>query len=303
MRICVTGSEGFIGAHTCARLFAAGHDVIGLDVKASDWTGPGPRVSASVNCDITNITKLKRTFESYEPHAVVHLAANSSLQRSISEPVYDAINNIIGTLNVIEVAKLVNCKRIVFASSSAVYGNSDLGPYHEHCPREPIVYYGVSKAAGEMYVKNSGLCYAILRYANVYGPGQRPLGENILIARLLAHVFENEPFKIFGDGEQVRDFVFVGDVAEANLYAVEYEADGTYNISSGIGYSVNHVVSIVKHLTAFQGRIEHAPAREGELRSVVMLPSLAWRDLAWKAHSELTDGLKQTIEAWQMKGK
>jgi UDP-glucose 4-epimerase len=298
-RILVTGSDGFIGRHTCSRLLTAGHDVIGLDKNAQDWVGAGPRVSASCQCDITNHTKLKKIFTSYEPNAVIHLAANSSLQRSIKEPTFDAISNIIGTLNVIEAAKASGCKRIVFASTSAVYGNNSDSPYHERMPREPMCQYGISKSAGEMYIQCSGLSYAILRYANVYGPGQRPLGENILIARLLAHIFQGEPFNVYGDGEQVRDFIFVRDVADANLYAMESPRDGIYNIATGMGHSVNHVVSIIRHLTGYKTKIKNTEAKPGELRTVVLLPSMAWRDLGWKSIVQLVEGLKETIYAWQ----
>lgn len=301
MRIIVTGSAGFIGRVTVIRLEAAGHDVIAIDKNETDTITAGPRVTSHIKCDVTNISKLKNVFRSYEPNAIIHLAANSSLQRSINEPVYDALNNIIGTLNVIECAKMYNCQRLVFSSTSAVYGHSMDGPYHERMARDPICNYGISKATCEMYISICGIPYAILRYANVYGPGQKPVGDNILIARLLNHIFNGEPFAIYGDGEQVRDFIYVWDVAEANLVAVEDGKSCTWNISTGTGYSVNHVVSLIVHMTMHKGRIEHIDAKPGELRSVILMPSMAWRDLGWKAMTQLPDGLKTTIEEWRNK--
>ncbi len=297
MKICVTGSKGFIGTHTVEKLVDQGHEVLSIDRHGSNSFGYSGNVNHKVG-DVTDPKFILAVFEQDLPDVVLHLAANSSLQRSVQDALYDAYQNVIGTLVMVGAAQRFKCKRFVFASTSAVYGPRAYGAYTEQDTISPQVPYGVSKAAGEMYVRCSGLSYAILRYGNVYGPGQKPLGENILIARALAHLIDGKPFKINGDGEQVRDWIFVGDVAEANLAALFSDVSGTFNISTGKGVSVNDILSILKRLAKYKGGIEHGPAQEGELRSVIMDLSEAKAMLGWRPKTLLGDGLEQTYRAW-----
>lgn len=296
MKICVTGANGFIGSHTVNKLAEQGHKIMSIDRHGFINFEPSSNIS-HVNMDVTDYKLLRKFFDREEPEAILHLAANSSLQRSVTDALYDAYNNVIGTVTVLGLAQRYKC-RFVFASTSAVYGPRAFGSYSEQDAVQPQVPYGVSKAAGEMYVRCSGLSYAVLRYGNVYGPGQKPLGENILIARALAHLIDGKPFKINGDGKQVRDWIFVGDVADANIKALLSDVSGTFNISTGKGVSVDDIMIILKKLAKHEGEIEHGPAQKGELRSVVMDSSNAKAMLGWYPKTRLGDGLRRTYIEW-----
>ena len=298
-RICVTGANGFIGRHTIRKLIEAGHKVIGIDRNLPNRQGAGFGKYKPFRADIRDAATLAGIFQQEQPEAVLHLAANSSLQHSISWPVEDADHNVMGTLRLLGVARTYDVKRFVFASTSAVYGPQDSGMYSEDDLVQPQVPYGVSKAAGEMYVRSSGLSYAILRYGNVYGPKQKPLGENILIARALAHMKDGEPFSINGDGEQTRDWIYVEDVVDANLAALFSSADGTFNVSTGVGISVNEVIDRLRAIVGFHEVIEHNPPSKGELRNVILKSRLAREKLGWRSVIPLEIGLRATAEAWK----
>ena len=296
MKICVTGSSGFIGRHTVKRL-AEDHKIISIDKHGSNSFGFTDNVYHTVG-DITDPRFVVSVFERDPPDAVLHLAANSSLQKSVTDALFDANQNVIGTLVVVGAAAKFKCKRFVFASTSAVYGPRSFGAYTEQDTVNPQVPYGISKAAGEMYVKASGLSYAILRYGNVYGPGQKPLGENILVARALAHMIDGEPFNINGDGEQLRDWIYVDDVADANITALLSDVSGTFNISTGAGSSVNDIIALLRRLVKTMEPIKHGPPKPGELREVIMDSHDAQIMLGWRPKTQLTEGLKKTYEEW-----
>ena len=297
MKICVTGARGFIGSHTIKKLVEQDHEVLAIDRNGNNDFGYSKKVN-QIRIDVTDKQFLRNVFEREKPDAILHLAANSSLQRSITDASYDAFNNVIGTVTMLGIAQHYKVKRFVFASTSAVYGPQESGEYNEDDPVIPQVPYGVSKAAGEMYVRCSGLSYAILRYGNVYGPGQKPLGENILIARALAHMIDGASFKINGDGENVRDFVYVEDVAEANIKALFSDANGTFNIATGRGVTVFQIVQELQNLTGHKDEVEYGPANSGELRTVVLNSLQADLELGWHSRTRLVDGLAETQRAW-----
>jgi UDP-glucose 4-epimerase len=298
MKICVTGSKGFIGKHTVKKLVDKGHDVISIDRHGSNSFGFSSNICHTAG-SVTDPKFVLAVFKRDPPDAVLHLAANSSLQRSVKDALYDAYQNVIGTLVMVGAAQRYKCKRFVFASTSAVYGPRAFGAYTEQDTVLPQVPYGISKAAGEMYIRASELSYAVLRYGNVYGPGQKPLGENILIARALAHLIDDEPFKINGDGEQLRDWVYVEDVADANITALFSDVSGTFNISTGRGTSVNDIITILRRLVNKGVKpIKHGPAKPGELREVIMDSHDAQTMLGWRAKTQLAEGLKRTYQAW-----
>ena len=297
MKICVTGSAGFIGRATVDALLAKGHSVLAIDRHEQPGLSGDGVLRAKM--DIMDERFVRDLFDQERPEAVIHLAANASLQRSLTDTVYDAMQNVIGTVSILGAAQHVDCKRFVFASTSAVYGPKESGTYSEGDLVRPQVPYGVSKAAGEMYVRSSGLSYAILRYGNVYGPKQKPLGENILIARALAHMKDGEPFSINGDGEQTRDWIYVEDVVDANLAALFSSADGTFNVSTGVGISVNEVIDRLRAIVGFHEVIEHNPPSKGELRNVILKSRLAREKLGWRSVIPLEIGLRATAEAWK----
>jgi len=299
MRILCTGSAGFIGKHTCELLYKYDYGVMGIDkndVHPSTVSNYQRRALNILECD-----DLSRAFDEWKPEAILHLAANSSLRKGIEDPVYDARNNIIGTINVLQEMKNHGCKRIVFASTSAVYSSTYADLRTEGDPIEPITPYGISKAACEMYIRASGLDYAILRYANVYGPGQKPIGENILIARALAYFSNGAEFQINGDGFQTRDWIYVEDVARANLMALESDiVNLVANISTN---KITCVGEIVGMLMAMMDKpfhhIKRGPPIEDELRHVVMNNVVAKKVLGWTPEIDIQEGLQRTVEAWK----
>ena len=294
MNILLTGARGFIGRHTLLALLEAGHKVRPLDRK------PDPSMaSGGIWYDITDWGRLEIVFDTNDAcGAIIHLAANASLQRSIEAPAFDADQNVIGTLNVLDLAMKYGAKRFVFASTSAVYAPS-VGPYHEDFEIGPQSPYGVSKAAGEMYVRQSGLPYAILRYANVYGPGQRAMGENALVARALDHLCFGTPFVVNGDGEQTRDWIHVKDVARANVLAATTDFSATMNIGTGFEHSVNEILStLATALDRAPWSPEHGPAKDGELRRVSLSPKRAARDMGFQAVIGIVTGLGETAVGW-----
>jgi len=292
--ILLTGSVGFIGNHMLHYLLGRGHAVRPTDKKFDPkmWSG-------AVWYDLQDLGRAEELFEANDFHAVIHLAANSSLQKSIADPVYDVKNNIIPMLNLIHLCRKYEVKRIVFSSTSAVYAKDAKPPYAEGAKIAPMSPYGISKLACEFYLAASGVPCSILRYGNVYGPGQRAVGENALVARALNHIVHGEPFTINGDGEQVRDWIYIDDVCRANELAMADGPSYVCNISTGVGVSVNAVVSILCKARNYDyGLIKHGPAKPGELREVVLDPRRAQSVMGWTAQVPWSTGLNKTAEAW-----
>jgi len=230
---------------------------------------------------------------------VVHLAAQPSLQASLKNAPFDAQTNIIGTINLLGLCQRYKVKKFIFASTSAVYAPRADGWYSEDDLIGPQNPYGVSKVAAEYYIRISGIPYTILRLGNVYGPRQVPLGENQLIPRALAHIYQGEPFEVYGDGKQIRSFVYVEDVAKAFVKAVEGNARGTFNIAGGVGLAVNVVLKKLWRLIPYTMYWHHGPPKPGELHCVCLDVGKAdYSPLGWKAETSLRSGLAKTVEAW-----
>jgi len=293
--ILLTGSIGFIGKHMLHYLLDRGYLVRPTDKKADPamWSG-------ATWYDLQDLGRAEELFEVNDFRCVIHLAANSSLQRSIEDPVYDVKNNIIPMLNLIHLCRKYSVPRMVFSSTSAVYATDAKVPYQEDGKVAPISPYGVSKLACEHYLAASGVPYSILRYGNVYGPGQRAVGENALVARALNHIVHGTPFVINGDGEQVRDWIYIDDVCRANEMAMAEGPSYVCNVSTGIGVSVNAIVSILcKARDYYVTKIEHGPAKSGELREVVLDPRRAYVAMGWRAQVPWTSGLEKTASTWR----
>lgn len=296
MNILLTGARGFIGRHTLADLLAAGHTVRPLDRKPDpDMPGGG------IWYDLRDAERLALVFLDQHYNAVIHLAASASLQHSIDEPADDAEHNILGTINLLEQCKKHGVPRFVFASTSAVYSRYADLPYQEDDLKEPESPYGVSKLAGEYYVRLAGLAgidISILRYGNVYGPGQKAIGENALVARALDHICFGTPFVINGDGEQTRDWIHVRDVARANRLAAERRVPIVANIGTGEGRSVNDVLEILAAAKGWPVPFVHGPEKPGELRDVRLDCAVAGIGLGFVAEVPLADGLVETALGW-----
>lgn len=294
MRIFLTGASGFIGQHVLRALLAQGHSVRHTDLKPHK--GPW---SESSQVDITDLTRLEKIFRNDQPiDAVIHLAAQPSLQTSWKDAVLDARVNILGTIHLLGLCQRYKVERFVFASTSAVYAPMTINYYDEGSRIQPQTPYGISKYSAENYIRISRIPYAILRLGNVYGPGQVPLGENQLIPRALAHIYQGEPFVINGDGGQSRDFVYVEDVAESFVKSLESDSIGTFNISTGTSVSVKNILEIIRRLTEYKKPWSYGPRKIGELYQVVLDNSKAQIMIDWRPKITPVEGLLKAIEAW-----
>lgn len=304
MRVCITGGAGFVGSHTVELLKKCNSSVLILDdFSTGRMKNITPFLSEHVrveNCDITLLPALLMAFKDFRPDAVIHLAAQSAITTSNENPVKDCCVNAIGTLNVLKAAREYHLTRFVFASTSAVYREkrSFWKQLKEHdclCPESP---YGISKLAAEFYIRNQFPSHVILRYANIYGPRQVPIGENQVIPRIIRHFKFGDKFYIHGSGNQERDFIYVEDVARANIDAL-YGTPGTYNIATGHSYSVNDIAGMLaKYYDIPRYKWEHTD-KEDPRQSVCMDASFAREGLGWSFSTALPDGIAKTAEWWQ----
>jgi len=299
MKTLITGVAGFIGSHTADKFLAEGHDVFGIDDYS---TGNHRNVPKDVDfyCyDITEYDIMLEIITEIDPDVIVHLAAQPSLLESIEYPEFDAMVNIVGTINLAKIASIIGVDRFVFSSTSAVYSSPDTREDTlEFFPDNP---YGISKLTAERYLKSilpeTGV---VLRYGNVYGPRQVALGENQLVPRVLDHIKQKKTFAIHGDGMQTRDFIYVEDVARANYVAATSKTpeDYCFNISSGKSETVLDVVKEIAKLTVYSGVIEHDPAIPGERVRVTMPNDLFKEQFDWEPEFSLHEGLKKTVMAY-----
>jgi UDP-glucose 4-epimerase len=298
MRILVTGGGGFIGGHLTALLRSHGHDARPLDINPE-----ATEAEPSFYADVREAADLATIFEDWRPDAVAHLAAQSSIARSWENPVEDASKNILGTIALLQACEAYNVGHLVFTSTAAVYAPTDAFRFHEVSALRPITPYGLSKLTAEAYIKASTkTSWLILRLANVYGRGQVPIGESLLIPRALAHIYQGQPFEVFGNGLQERDFVHVEDVCRAiEIALVEHGALAydTFNIGTGKGTSV---MWVLEELQSMSGRRDlqwiHGKPRPGDLLRVVLAPNRANLRLGWEAKVSLEDGLAEALALW-----
>ncbi len=305
MNILVTGGAGFIGSHTADRLIEEGHRVTVIDnLSTGKKENLNPRASF-IKMDIRD-AGLRELIEKERFEAVFHFAAQMDVRRSVEEPRYDADINIIGHLNLLEGCAASGTGKFIFASSGGVmYGEcTSERPDEGKCPR-PGSPYGISKLAGEAYLdfcaEASGMESVSLRFANVYGPRQDPRGEAGVVAIFSGAMLKSLPVRIFGDGEQLRDYVHVLDVAEACLKALE-KGTGVLNIGTGRSESVNTLFEILSRKAGYGKDPEFLSARPGELQISRMDPSRAESELGWRAGIDLESGLESTFEYFRKKG-
>lgn len=304
MRALVTGGAGFIGSHVADALLARGDDVAIVDDLS---TGRHENIGIALAAggvlhvaDITDATDLQAAFDAARPEVVVHLAAHIDVARSVADPAHDARVNVEGTVNVLEAARRAGARRFVFASSGgAIYGEGAI-PNTEDTPERPISPYGESKRAGEgyceLFARLHGLATVSLRFANVYGPRQDPLGEGGVCAIFCGRLLDGGPAVIHGDGRQTRDFVYVGDIARAMLAAADGSATGAFNIGTGRETSVLDLVARLRE--AGEGRSldpAHGPARPGEVLRSALDASRAREAFGWAPEVDLTQGLRRTL--------
>ena len=299
MRVLLTGGAGFIGSHAAEALLDRGHEVAIIDDLSSGKRENVPEGAIFYEADIR--TGCSGVFRSFRPEALCHQAAQMDVRRSVREPDFDADVNVIGTVRLLQNCVEHGVGRVVFASTGgAVYGEQSEFPAAEDHPQYPVSPYGVSKLAGERYLNfyraQHGLPYAALRYANVYGPRQDPHGEAGVVAIFSGNLAAGRPSRIFGTGEQTRDYVYVEDVARANVLALEGDPPpGPYNIGTGVEASVAELYERMRRLSGRDLPSEHGSAKPGEQTRSSVDPTKAARELGWKPQVDLASGLERTL--------
>jgi UDP-glucose 4-epimerase len=299
MRVLLTGGAGFIGSHVADSLLDRGHEVTIVDDLSSGKKENVPEKTVFYERDIRE--GCAEVFEEFRPEALCHQAAQMDVRRSVREPDFDAEVNVLGTIRLLENCVRYGVEKVVFASTGgAIYGEQRKFPASEDHPLRPVSPYGVSKLAGESYLHfyqvQYGLSYAALRYANVYGPRQDPHGEAGVVAIFSGNLAAGKVSIINGTGEQTRDYVYVEDVTRANVLALEGGASpGAYNIGTGIETSVNQLYEALREISGKDLPPEHGPAKPGEQTRSSIDPSKALRELGWRPETELTVGLKRTL--------
>ncbi|MGH3138949.1 MAG: NAD-dependent epimerase/dehydratase family protein [Gaiellales bacterium] len=302
IRAIVTGGAGFIGSHMADGLLARGDSVVVVDDLSS---GRRERVPAGADLrmiDIRDGAALRALAAEVEPQAWFHLAAQADVRLSVANPGLDADVNVRGTAEVLEAARVTDARVVFSSTGGAIYGEVETIPSPESTPCAAMAPYGVSKLCGEHYVELSNRLYGtnhvVLRYGNVYGPRQDPHGEAGVVAIFFGKLSAGETPRVFGDGLQTRDYVYVGDVVRANLAALEYTGpEETFNIGTGTETSVLDLLAACQDAAGTALSPQHEPARLGELARSALDPRRAARELGWHAEVGFGDGLAATLAA------
>ena len=302
MNILVTGGAGFIGSHLVRTLLAKGEKVTALDDLSTGLAENLPPEAEFIEMDILD-EGLKKVVAAGAFDAIVHLAAQTMVDVSIKDPLFDAQTNLLGTVRVLEAARAANVKRVIFASTAAAYGDvkEDDLPVREAQPTEPMSFYGLSKLAVEkyldMYHAVYGLEYVILRFANVYGERQGDGGEGGVISIFAKAMAEGRDITIYGDGEQTRDFVYAGDIAEGIVAALQTEeVNAAYNLSTQTETSLRELVSLLSEICGREIVPKYGPERDGDIYKSMLSNSRARRGLGWQPATTLAEGLRRTYE-------
>jgi UDP-glucose 4-epimerase len=306
MRTLVTGGAGFIGSNVVDALIERGDEVTIVDNlstgKRENLEGALAAGAKLVEADMRDGEAMKDLAAQAQPEVVFHLGAQIDVRRSVADPAFDASVNVLGTINMLAAAHDAGARRFVNSSTGgAIYGEGRVMPAPEDHPVAPEAPYGQSKFAAEGYCRLfhrlHGLSTASLRYGNVYGPRQDPLGEAGVIAIFCGRLLEGERPIVFGDGLQTRDYVYVSDVVDANLAAAEAGATGAFNIGRGIETSVLDLVGALGPLGDGAFEPEHAPERPGEVRHIALDATRAQAELGWTPDVGLEEGLERTLRS------
>jgi UDP-glucose 4-epimerase len=306
LKVLVTGGAGFIASHIVDALVDRGDEVVVVDNLCEgkkDNVNPKARVYEMGIGD----PGLAEVFEREKPDIVDHHAAQINLRKSVDEPLFDAEMNILGSLNVIVNAVRSGVKKLIYSSSGgAIYGEPQYLPADEKHPVNPVSQYGVSKYCVEHYIelysRQSGLNFAILRYANVYGPRQNPFGEAGVVAIFARQMMRGERPSIFGPGDKTRDYMYVSDVVAVNLAAIERGNNVICNVGTGVETSDQQIYDAVAGALGYTETANYTEVRPGEIQRICLDCSLAERELGWKARVPLERGIADTVAYFKEKG-
>lgn len=298
VRVLVTGGAGFIGSHVVGALLARGDETHVLDNLATGSRDNLPDGAQLHEGDI--LGDAEAAFVAARPAVCFHLAAQADVGTSVERPDFDAEVNVLGTVRVLEAARRHGTRVVFTSTGGAMYGECKQ-PATESEPREPLAPYGTSKLAGEEYLSTwnrlHGSGHVTTRLANVFGPRQLPKLEGGVVAIFMTRLAGRERARIYGDGGQERDFVYVGDVVRALLAAAEHAGAGVFNVGTGVATSVNELWERCRAVAGSTADAEHAPPRPGDLRRSVLDPGRAARELGWRPQHDLEGGLRATW-AW-----
>ena len=306
MKALVTGGAGFIGSNLVDALLQRGDEVTVVDDlstgKRGNVEGALANGATLEEIDIRDAEAVSEVVGRTRPDAIFHMAAQIDVRKSVTDPANDSRINVEGSINVLSAAQAHGVPRVVNTSTGgAIYGEGKQLPAPEDHPSAPEAPYGLSKWCAEQYCeifnRLHGLSTVSLRYGNVYGPRQDPLGEAVVIAIFCGKLLEGGTATIFGDGKQTRDYVYVDDVVGANLRAAESNATGPVNIGLGQEKSVLDIVEVLQQNAPDGFDVEHAPERPGEVQHIALDPSRAREELGWEAQVELDEGLKRTLDS------
>jgi len=293
VRAIVTGGAGFIGSHLADALLARGDDVLVIDNLSRGLREHVPGGAELVERDIRE--PLGDVFADFRPDACFHLAAQADVRVSVARPDEDAMDNVIGTIHVLQAAQEQGAKVVFSSTGGAIYGECDR-PAREDDPLEPLSPYGTAKLAAESYVsmwnRLHGGQHTVLRYANVYGPRQVAGLEGAVVAIFFEQFRAGEPATIFGDGTQTRDFVHVFDIVAATLAALD--AGGLFNVGSGMETTIVELHDLCRRASGTEGEPVFAPERLGEIRRSVLDTTRGSQGLGWRPKLSLEEGLRQT---------
>lgn len=303
MKILVTGGAGFIGSHVVDLLINAGHEVVVVDNLTTGRTSNLNARAKFYSIDLRS-PELEHVFLVERPDVIDHHAAQLDVCRSVADPIFDADNNVLGGLNLLNMAVKYKSRKFIYISSGgAIYGEPDYLPCDENHPIRPLSPYGATKYMLELYLymfqQSYGLDYSILRYPNVYGPRQDPAGEAGVVAVFTGLMLRDQPVTIFGSGEQARDFVYVEDCARANLLLLENGSGRAYNLGYGIGTTINQLFRELKAITHYELEANYAAERLGETFKIYLDASRAAEELGWQPAVSLKEGLQLTVNYFQ----
>ena len=302
MRILVSGGAGFIGSHVVDAYLAAGHEIAVLDNFSTGRMENVNPAAAVHRVDLRDQPAVDRAVATFRPELVNHHAAQSEVPRSVTDPAYDAEINIVGALNLLKASADHGVRKVIFSSTGgALYGEPDVVPADEDHPVRPLSPYGTSKLAFEQYLgtfkRTFGIDYTVLRYANIYGARQDfHAEEGRVIAVFASRMLEGGPVTIDGTGDQARDMLHVGDVATANLAALEQGSGGTFHVSTGIPVTINDLFRKLALLTDYTLEPRYGPSRKGDVYRIALDNARAREHLGWEPRVTLEEGLSLTVD-------